>query len=87
MLGFMMNHQAHKFTALQPCQILECMLYLQDDPVAFPCSQIEGLFSYNLLALTQGHVVKVVVVKCEAHLLPWRITCMLYIIYTQVKLN
>lgn len=48
------------------------MLYLQDDPVAFLGCHIQGLFSDNLLALTQRHVVEVLVVECEAQLLPWR---------------
>lgn len=39
----------------------------------FSC-QIEGLFSYNLLPLTQRHIVEVLVVKCVPQLLPWKKT-------------
>lgn len=48
------------------------MPYLQDDPVALLGCHIQGLFSDNLLALPQRHVVEVLVVEGEAQLLPWR---------------
>lgn len=70
MPSFMMNYSVLKFPAWRLREIHECLLYLQDDPMAFPSGQIQGLFSYNLLALTQRHIVEVVVVKCVAHLLP-----------------
>lgn len=52
--------------------------------MTFLSSQIECLFSYNLLALTQRHVVEVVVVECVAHLLPYRIIDTFDVIYKQV---
>lgn len=50
------------------------ILYLQDDPVAFLSCHFQGLFSDDLLALTQRHVVEVLVVESVAQLLPWRKT-------------
>lgn len=46
------------------------VLYLQYDPVAVLGRQIQGLFRYNLLTLTQRNIVEVPVVKCVTQLLP-----------------
>lgn len=48
----------------------EVLLYLQDDPVTVLSCQVDCLLGYDLLTLTQRHIVEVVVVECVTQLPP-----------------